>query len=312
MNFIDRIESRIASTRSSIIAGFDPLIETFPDVILSGAAKKSTTDEDFVFHALADHYSVALRALADLVCSIKPNIAFFEQYGVGGLRGFRFVCDAARDLGIPVVADIKRGDIGSTAQAYSTAFFGSTTVSGRTIQGFPVDAITINPYLGFDTVEVFLKECEARGTGIFVLVRTSNPGSADIQCVADSSGVSVADRVATWIEKNSPRLAGTSSLSGLGAVVGATHPDALKVLRASMPHSLLLIPGVGAQGGTPADVAPGFLAPHRGAIINLSRALMSSFSAKNIGVDKIEAELREKASHYNGEMESALSLHFKR
>jgi len=311
MNFADKLTHSIARANSFVIAGFDPQLDTLPEVILSEAAAAATTDEAFVYTALTDFYALALEALAPHIAAVKPNIAFFEQYGIGGLRAFGDVCKRARDHGLPVVADAKRGDIGTTAQAYSRAFLGRTTVCGRTIAAWDVDSVTVNPFLGFDTLAPFVEDCRQHGKGIFVLVKTSNPGSGDIQGVRSvETERDVSAIIAQWLDKEGRTVLGECGFSSLGAVVGAPYPAEAKRLREIMPRAFFLIPGMGAQGGTAADAAAGFGQtaagkPH-GALINLSRGLLSTFSSRSLPRESLKSELMAKAASTNREIAAAL------
>lgn len=311
MNFADRLAHSIDRAQSFIVAGFDPQLDTFPEIILTEAASRTTTDEEFVYTALTSFYSLALTALAPAIAAVKPNIAFFEQYGIGGIRAFGAVCIEARHRGLPVVADAKRGDIGSTAQAYSRAFLGKVSVSGRTIATWDVDAVTVNPFLGFDTVTPFIEDCLAYNKGIFVLVKTSNPGSGDIQDVrSGKDGSDVSGTIARWLDQEGRKLVGDCGFSSLGAVVGAPYPAEAKRLRELMPRALFLIPGMGAQGGTATEAIAGFGTnshgkPH-GALINLSRGLLSAFSSRALPKEALARELRTKAENTNREIAQAL------
>lgn len=306
--FIDRLQARIEKINSVIVAGFDPKLESFPSFILKDAASKTKTDEDFLYTALFEFHKIALETLAPKIAAIKPNLAFFEQYGIGGLRAFQDILGLASELGVPTIADAKRGDIGSTASAYSSAFLGETSIGNRTIKAFSADALTINPFLGFDTVEVFLNDAIKFNKGIFVLVQTSNPGAKDIQGItSQQSGKTVSHQIAHWIYENSHLLANKNGYSGLGAVVGATYPEEAKILRELMPGSLFLVPGYGAQGGTATSILPNFDQTKRGAIINISRALLSSFSSNEITQDQMISELANKIDHFNSDINTALS-----
>ncbi|MFM1849148.1 MAG: hypothetical protein RL417_2622 [Pseudomonadota bacterium] len=311
MNFADRLVRSIDRAQSFIVAGFDPQLETFPDTILQGAERATKTDEEFVYAALTSFYSLALEALTPCVAAVKPNIAFFEQYGIGGIRAFGAVCSAARDHGLPVIADAKRGDIGSTAQAYSRAFLGKVSVGGRAIATWDVDSVTVNPFLGFDTVAPFIEDCLTHEKGLFLLVKTSNPGSGDIQGLHPrGSDLDVSATIAQWLDKEGRKILGESGFSSLGAVVGAPYPAEAKRLRGLMPHSFFLIPGMGAQGGTAADAVAGFGTdntgkPH-GALINLSRGLLSSFSSRTLSREALTAELTAKATQTNQAIAAAL------
>jgi len=275
-NFADRVHDSIRRTSSFLVAGCDPVIEKFPAFILNGAEVKSTSDSQFIERALAEFCELFLSAVAGNVAAIKPNIAFFEQYGLPGIAAFARLCSAIRAAGIPLITDAKRGDIGSTAAAYSAAFLGKTTVRGRLVDNFSADALTINPFLGFDTLEPFLNDCKTFGKGVFVLVQTSNPGAASIQGLV-AEGRPVREHIAGWLADHADELVGESGWSGLGAVVGASYPAEAKRLRQVMPRNFFLIPGLGAQGAAAKDSVAGFGvkdgAPG-GALINVSRGLL--------------------------------------
>jgi orotidine-5'-phosphate decarboxylase len=274
--FADRVQDAIKRTGSFLVAGCDPVIEKFPACILEDAEANCTSDSQFIERALATFCDIFLSAVAGNVAAIKPNIAFFEQYGLSGISAFARLCTAVRAAGIPLITDAKRGDIGSTAAAYSAAFLGKTIVRGRTIDNFPADALTINPFLGFDTLEPFLQDCKTYGKGVFVLVQTSNPGAASIQGL-NADGRPVREHVAQWLADHADELAGESGWSGLGAVVGASYPAEAKRLRQLMPRNFFLIPGLGAQGAAAKDSVAGFGAKDGvpgGALINVSRGLL--------------------------------------
>lgn len=311
--FADKLQSSIENSNSRIVAGLDPRFEKIPTTILDQAASKTSTNEEAVYQALLNFHLLALNALNGSIAAIKPNIAFFEQHGISGIRAFADICSEASNLNIPVIADIKRGDIGSTAEAYSAAYLGQTTTFGKTNQAFKVDAITVNPFLGFDTVETFFNDCKEYGKGLFVLVKTSNPGSGDIQGVTSNKtpDKSVSEQIATWMGDKAELLQGNCGYSGLGAVVGATYPEEAKQLRNLMPTNFFLIPGFGAQGGTANDSVAGFAnlknKPRGGATINISRALLASFSAHDISQEQIKTELQDKIANFNTQINSALT-----
>jgi len=206
--------------------------------------------------------------IAPLVPVVKPQIAFFEALGAAGFRAFHETVLAAQEKGLLVISDVKRGDIGSTAEAYAEGHFGL----------IGADAITVNPYMGRDSLEPYLTHCRAAGKGIFVLVKTSNPGSSDLQDLW-AGDAPLSRRVAKMVREigADPSLVGTGGLSSIGAVTGATFTDELKELRAAMPATPLLVPGYGAQGGTAADCAKAFLPGGTGAIVNSSRGLTFAF-----------------------------------
>lgn len=303
--FADRLQASILESRSVLVAGCDPVIESLPPFVLESATTSAGSDAEFVERAL-DHFTeIFLEAVKGRVAAIKPNIAFFEQYGLAGLCVFKRFCDAIREAKIPLIIDAKRGDIGSTAAAYSAAFLGSVSVRGRSQTAFECDALTINPFLGFDTLEPFLSDCQRHGKGVFVLLRTSNSGAKDLQGLM-CDGASVTDHVARWLAHNAERLAGSCGWSGLGAVVGASYPEEASALRAALPTNYFLIPGLGAQGGTAQDSVAGFGVRDGvkgGGLVNVSRGLLA-------GKPKTSEEfldlIRGQADTFNNQLREAL------
>lgn len=281
--FSERVDRAIRNHKSILVAGVDPDIDTFPQSVLTAAGKIAVNDEDFFRSAIVTFYLPSLEAIAKNVAAVKPNLAFFEQYGIGGLRAFKEIVDWCKAHDVLIIADGKRGDIGSTAAAYANAYFGTRTVAGRNVDTFHVDALTINPFLGFDTVEPFIVRAERYGTGLFLMVRNSNPGSADIQGIVDAQrNIDVSTVIARWIHEHGSRLSGDSTLSGLGAVVGATYPDELRRMREHMPRTLFLVPGYGAQGGTPADISQAQVAHGNGILVNSSRGVFGSIPSETV------------------------------
>src|SRR5690606_8989445 len=189
-------------------------------------------------------------AVADLVPVVKPQIAFYEQYGHEGIRAFEETLTYAREKGLLTIADIKRGDIGSTAEAYAKAFLGKVNVNGEEVFSFDADAVTVSPYLGWEGIKPFVKEAAKHGKGVFALVKTSNVSSADVQDLKMEDQRSVYEIVAQYLDSWGADEVGESGYSLMGAVVGATFPEQLKDLRVLMPQAIFLVPGYGAQGGT--------------------------------------------------------------
>ena len=299
--FADYLTTSIDQSGSVLLAGFDPQLDSFPEAALV-PAKKAAGNDEAIYIALTTFYFAAIESFAGKVAAVKPNIAFFEQYGIAGLRAFASVCSKAREHKLPVIADVKRGDIGSTAEAYARAYLGSTSIFGKTMQAFPVDAVTVNPFLGADTLEPFFDACAANGKGIFVLVRTSNPGSGAFQGARSARGDTVSDEIARILDHYADRLEGSCGLSGAGAVIGATYPEELARLRATLRSNYVLIVGVGAQGAPASSAAAGFISDERpGAIVNLSRALLNVPQALD-SLDQVKCELARRALHWNGEI----------
>ncbi|HZR96805.1 MAG TPA: orotidine-5'-phosphate decarboxylase [Gaiellaceae bacterium] len=245
--FGDRLAEAVERKRSQLVVGLDPVAEKLPAAVGGdvGAFCRGIVD------AVAEH-----------AVAVKPQSAFFELYGAEGVRTFEQVCTYARDAGLLVVADVKRGDIGSTARAYASAYAGVA------------DAVTVNPYLGRDSLVPFVDTCRERGTGLFCLVKTSNPGSADLQDEVLRDGRRLWERVAELVGELGDDLVGDSGLSSVGAVVGATFPAEVAEARALLPHAPFLLPGIGAQGGRPLDAAAAF-APGPGAgLVSASRSVI--------------------------------------
>ncbi|MDX6386586.1 MAG: orotidine-5-phosphate decarboxylase, partial [Gaiellaceae bacterium] len=233
-------------------------------------------------------------AVAPYVVAVKPQIAFFEALGADGVRAFEDVCVYSRSAGLQVIADAKRGDIGSTARAYATAYLEPTNGKGPL-----ADALTVNPYLGRDSLDPFLAACRRDGAGIFCVVKTSNAGGADVQDLALSDGRPVWHQVAELVAEWGADLVGEHGLSSVGAVIGATHPRAVGEARKLLPRSILLLPGVGAQGATPADVARAFTSGPASALVNVARDVIYAFRVS--GMDWRSAAAAE-ASKYAREV----------
>src|ERR687892_804254 len=244
--FADRVAEAVDRKRSQLLVGLDPRPELLP-VELRGdtyASRGAAAD------AVARFCRGLVDAVAPYVVGVKPQLAFFEALGADGVRAYEDACEYARAAGLLVVADGKRGDIGSTARAYADAY-----LEERPGAAPPVDALTVNPYLGSDSLEPFLAACRRSGTGLFCVVKTSNAGSADVQDATLSDGRRLWQQVAELVSEWGEELVGDRGLSSVGAVVGATYPRAVAEARRLMPQAILLLPGVGAQGATPADVA---------------------------------------------------------
>ena len=208
-------------------------------------------------------------AVAPYAVAVKPQLAFFEALGADGMRAFEQACEYARSAGLLVIADAKRGDIGSTARAYAAAYLeGERPVA---------DALTVNPYLGRDSLDPFFGACRRHGGGVFCLVKTSNEGVADIQDLALSDGRPLWQHVARLVAEWGEEVVGDRGLSSVGAVVGATHPRAVGEARKLLPRSILLLPGIGAQGAGPADVARAFTSGPSSALVAASRSVLYAF-----------------------------------
>jgi orotidine-5'-phosphate decarboxylase len=282
--FADRLADAVEKKRSQLLVGLDPRPDLLP-VELRGEAHRSRAA---AADACARFCSGLVDAVAPYVVGVKLQLAFFEALGSDGLRAFEDSCTYARAAGLLVVADGKRGDIGSTARAYADAYI--ERVDGAEPL---VDALTINPYLGSDSVEPFVAACRRSGTGLFCLVKTTNAGSADIQDLSLSDGRPLWQHVAQLVDEWGTGLVGERGLSSIGAVVGATYPRAVAEARKLMPQAVLLLPGIGAQGATPADAARAFTSGPASALVSVSRSVIYAFRVD--GADWRKAAAAESA-----------------
>jgi orotidine-5'-phosphate decarboxylase len=266
--FADRLAAAVGERRSQLVVGLDPQLDLLP-VELRGDAHlgRSAAAE-----ACERFCCGLIDAVGPYVVGVKAQLAFFEALGPDGLAAFEQICAYARSAGLLVIADGKRGDVGPTARAYATAFLEQR-------EGEPplVDALTVNTYLGRDSLEPFVAACRRHGGGIFCLVKTSNAGGADVQDLALSDGRPVWHHVAMMVADLGEELVGQCGLSSVGAVVGATFPRAVGEARRMLPQSVLLLPGVGVQGATPADVARAFTSGPASALVTVSRSLIYAF-----------------------------------
>jgi orotidine-5'-phosphate decarboxylase len=279
-NFSDILIKKIQEKGTPICMGLDPILNKIPASIVVKAENNHGPTLIAAAEALLNFNKGLIDAVSDLVPVIKPQIAYYEMYGYYGIWAFEETCKYARENGMLVLADVKRGDIGSTAEAYARAYLGKVDVFGNKQHTYEVDAVTINPYMGYDTVKPFIEQARKYGKGTFILVKTSNVSSGDFQDrVVDESGLKVHEVAAHLVESWGSDDIGQKGYSSVGAVVGATYPAELKKLRELMPSSYFLIPGYGAQGGTAKDVAAAFDSDGLGAIINSSRGICFAYEA---------------------------------
>jgi orotidine-5'-phosphate decarboxylase len=268
LNFADRLAEAVARKQSQLVVGLDPRLDLLPmelrgEAVLGRAAAASS---------VARFCKGIVDAVGPYVVAVKPQSAFFEALGSDGFHALEEVCEYARAAGLLVLADAKRNDIGSTSRAYAEAFLEPRD------EGPPLaDAMTAAPYLGLDSVEPFLAACRRHGAGVFFLVRTSNAGAADVMDLALSDGRPLWHHVAELVREWGEPLVGESGMSSVGAVVGATHPRAVSEARRLLPQTPMLLPGVGAQGATPADVARAFTAGQASALVTASRSVIYAY-----------------------------------
>lgn len=272
-NIIDVLIEKIKETKNPTVMGLDPRYEMLPKCVTS----KYPQTLDGVAQAIVEYNKALIDATCDIIPAIKPQIAFYEMYGIPGMQAFKETCEYAKQKGMIVIADIKRGDIGSTAQGYSNAYLGKTKIGDIEQSIYDIDFVTVNPYMGTDCVKPFIEDCKKYNKGLFILVKTSNPSSGELQDLNLESGEEVYTRVAKLVEKWGQELRGEYNYSSIAAVVGATYPEQLKQIREIAPHTYFLIPGYGAQGGIASDIALGFDENGLGGIVNASRSLMCAY-----------------------------------
>ncbi|KAB3530557.1 orotidine-5'-phosphate decarboxylase [Alkaliphilus serpentinus] len=272
---IDRLIRKIQEKNNPTVVGLDPRLSFIPQWIKDENFEKYGKTPKAVAEAFLQFNKEIIDHIHDLVPAVKPQIAMYEQYGAEGVEAYIKTIEYGKKKGLVIIGDIKRGDIASTAEAYSKGHIGRVDIEGEEFEIFKEDSITINPYLGYDSIEPFLEDCRDYDKGLFVLVKTSNPNSGQIQnlsiegkCIYEIMG----DLVSQWGEG----LKGSSGYSRIGAVVGATHPEEAAKLREIMPHTYFLVPGYGAQGGNAEDLKACFNRDGLGAIINSSRGIIGA------------------------------------
>ncbi|KAB3534119.1 orotidine-5'-phosphate decarboxylase [Alkaliphilus pronyensis] len=276
---IDRLIEKIKEKESPIVVGLDPRLSFVPEWIKEECYGEYGKTPKAAAEAFLKFNMEIIDATYDLVPAVKPQIAMYEQYGAHGIEAYIKTIEYSKKKSLIVIGDIKRGDIASTAEAYSHGHIGRVGVEEMEFEIYKEDAITINPYLGFDSIEPFLADCSRYDKGLFLLVKTSNPNSGEIQNL-DIGGELLYERIGQLVSKWGKGLIGASGYNSIGAVVGATHPEEAKKLRKIMPNTYFLVPGYGAQGATAADLAGCFNKDGLGAIINSSRGIIAAHKSK--------------------------------
>ena len=280
---INQLVDKIKKTGAPIVAGLDPTLKFVPEHIKKKAFAEYGETMKGAAEAVWQYNKAIVDAISDLIPAVKPQIAMYEQFGVEGMIVFQRTVEYCKEKGLVVIGDVKRGDIGSTSEAYAVGHLGQVQVGSTLCRGFDEDFVTVNPYLGSDGVKPFIKVCQEEKKGIFVLVKTSNPSSGEFQDrlikgTDKKAGEErplyeiVGEQVAAW----GAECMG-DSYSYVGAVVGATYPEQGKILRKIMPKAYILVPGYGAQGGKGADLVHFFNEDGLGAIINSSRGIIAAY-----------------------------------
>ena len=272
---INKLVDKIKKTNAPIVVGLDPMLSYVPEHITKKAFDELGETPAGAAEAIWQYNKAIVDATYDLIPAVKPQIAMYEQFGVDGMKAFKKTCDYAKSKGLVIIGDIKRGDIGSTSEAYAIGHVGTVKIGEHIYSPFTEDFVTVNPYLGSDGVKPFLKVCKENNKGAFILVKTSNPSSGEFQDrEIDGKPLYeiVAEKVAEWGEE----VMG-EDYSYVGAVVGATYPEMGAALRKIMPKNYILVPGYGAQGGKGKVLAPFFYEDGLGAIVNSSRGSICAY-----------------------------------
>ena len=266
---VSKLIEKIQKTKAPICVGLDPMLSYIPEHVTKKAFAEGAAEAIWQFN------KEIVDATCDLIPSVKPQIAMYEQFGLPGLAAYDKTVKYCQEKGLIVIGDVKRGDIGSTSAAYATGHLGTVQVGSQTLSGFNTEYITVNPYLGTDGVKPFVDVCNQCDRGIFVLVKTSNPSSGEFQDrLIDGRPLYelVAEKVVEWGDASMD-----GAYSNVGAVVGATYPEMSKVLRKLMPRTYFLVPGYGAQGGTAEDLKYCFNEDGLGAVVNSSRGIIAAY-----------------------------------
>ena len=285
---INQLVGEIKKKEAPVVVGLDPMLSYVPQFIKDKAFKEFGETLEGAAEAVFEYNKGIVDAIYDIIPAVKPQIAMYEQFGIPGLVAYKKTVEYAHSKGLVVIGDIKRGDIGSTSTAYAVGHIGTVKIGDKSIKPFDEDIVTVNPYLGSDGVKPFVDVCNSDDRGIFVLVKTSNPSSGELQD-KETDGTPiyevVAEKVNEW---------GAESMDGdysnVGAVVGATYPEMGVRLRKLMPKTYILVPGYGAQGGSGKDLKGFFNEDGLGAIVNSSRGIIAAYkNEKYAGMDYKEA-----------------------
>ena len=272
---INKLIEKIKKTTAPIVVGLDPMLNYVPDHIQKRAYAEFGETLEGAAEAIWQFNKAIVDATYDLIPAVKPQVAMYEQFGLEGMKAFKKTVDYCHEKGLVVIGDVKRGDIGSTSEAYAVGHLGKVQVGSKRFYGFDEDFATVNPYLGSDGIKPFIKVCKEENKGLFILVKTSNPSSGEFQDrLIDGRPLYewVGEQVDAWGKEHMGDF-----YSYIGAVVGATYPEQGKILRKVMPKTFILVPGYGAQGGRGKDLVHFFNEDGLGAIINSSRGIIAAY-----------------------------------
>lgn len=305
-NFADRLIDAVKAKNSAVCVGLDPRLEQIPDFIKKQALAENPKDMlKASAQALLIFNQGIIDAVADLVPVVKPQFAFYVQYGAEGLRVFEETIAYAHSKGLLAIADVKCNDIGSTAEILAKTFLGqSALIDGSKQSLFDADCLTVTAYPGWDGVKPFVDVCSESGKGIFVWVKSSNPSGGDLQDLVMADNRAVYEIMGSFVDSWGADVVGEHGYSSIGAVVGATYPDQAKKLRAIMPNAYFLVPGYGAQGGTAQDIKHCFNPDGLGAIINSSRGIIFAYENSTYSEDRYAEAARDAVVRMNREVGS--------
>ena len=294
---INKLVDKIVKTNAPVVVGLDPMMKYIPEHVQKEAFEQYGETLEGAAEAIWQYNKAIIDNIYDIVPAVKPQIAMYEQFGIEGLKVFKKTVDYCHEKDMVVIGDVKRGDIGSTSEAYAVAHLGKVKVGSKLLTPFDEDFATVNPYLGSDGINPFIKVCNEEDKGIFILVKTSNPSSGEFQDQL-IDGKPLYEHVGAKVNEWGSQCMG-DTYSNVGAVVGATYPEMGKVLRKVMPKAYILVPGYGAQGGKAEDLTAFFNPDGLGAIVNSSRGIIAAyakdeyakFGAKNFGEASRQAAL---------------------
>lgn len=292
---LDKLIEKIVEKQNPTVAGLDPKLAFIPDFIKEEAYAKYGKTLEGAAEALLVYNKALIDALYDIVPAVKPQAAYYEMYGWQGVKALVETIAYAKSKGMYVITDGKRNDIGTTMEAYANAHLGVTDIEGETVSAFGADALTVNGYLGSDGIMPVINVSKTMDTGMFVLAKTSNPSSGELQNLELETNESIYLHMGNLCEKWGEELMGNYGYSGVGAVVGATYPQQLTELRKALPHTFFLVPGYGAQGGTAEDIAGAFDSNGLGAIVNSSRGIMCAWQKEDCKPEDFAQAARREA-----------------
>lgn len=306
MNIADRLVESTIRTKNPSVIGLDPDLKKIPKCYKENLPDTINPLEQ-VAEVIYQYNRDIIDTIYTIVPAVKPQLAFYEKYGAYGILAFEKTVQYSRNKGLIVVEDGKRNDIGNTAMAYAQAHLGTVeSLSGEAVPAFAVDFMTVSPFLGSDSITPFVDVCISANKGIFVLVKTSNAGSGEIQDLKNEDGLTISQMLAKFVHEKAKQFTGKTGYSSIGAVVGATYPEEARLLREIMPSSYFLVPGFGAQGGDARDIVPCFNADGLGAIVNSSRGILYTHMSDDERNTCTKEEYLESVSHAANAMQKEI------